>query len=484
MSLVKSGLVLTIARLSNYVLMLVTPLFLVRMLDVHTYGQYREFLLYATVLATLLGLAIKDNLTYTIPRYPERAAAATTQTVAMLLAMTVVGLGIFVLGAPWFLRRASFDFLWPLTLYVFFFLNFDVLEGYWIARQQPQFVLVYTGIRTLVRVISVLLVTWLLHDLRSILYTIVFLEFVKCVVCIVILVRMGAITFRFDSALFKEQWSFIVPLSGAGLLMFINAKAGNLYISTAMGATALAIYTVGTYQLPITTVVRSAVADTLFPEMVRYAAAGSQDGLALWKKATLFYCVLVFPLFTILFVFADLFVTTLFTDAYRPAVGVFRITLLVMIRQCFEMGTPLRAANSNRPVLLGNAFAIAINLPLLVVLTGTIGILGAAVAWFAADLIIALFMARSIMIRYAIGLRDLFHWREIGALVLAAALAAPILIAAAWFAPRSIWVAFLATCMYLGSYALAIKWLRVSEIDGFVKGLKQILPKRRIKLMR
>lgn len=478
MNLIKNGLVLTFARLSNYVLMLVTPLFLVRMLDVHTYGQYREFLLYATVLVTLLGLSIKDNLTYTIPRYPDKSAAATTQTVAMLMATSVVGLGIFLVGVPWFLRRTSFDFRWPLALYVFFFLNFDVLEGYWIARQQPRFVLFYTSMRTLVRVVAVVLVTWLLHDLRSILYTIVALEFIKFLVCIVLLVRMGALTRSIDKSLLREQWRFILPLSGAGLLMFINARAGNLYVSTAMGATALAIYSVGTYQLPITAVVRSAVADTLFPEMVRHAAAGSKAGLGLWKRATVFYCVLVFPLFAVLFIFADQFVTTLFTDAYRGAVGVFRVSLLVMVRQCFEMGTPLRAMSSNRPVLLGNVFAIAINLPLLVFLTSTVGILGAALAWFAADLVISLFLARSIMIRYAIRLRELSFWREIAKLALVAIVPSPILIAANFLPGQPVSAAIIAACLYLGVYGLAVKWLRVSEIETLIKGLKQVVPKR------
>ena len=55
------------------------------------------------------------------------------------------------------------------------------------------------------------------------------------------------------------------------------------------------------------------------------------------------------------------FVTTLFTDQYVAAVPIFRIFLLIMLRQCFEMSTPLRAMNENRYFMIGNLVAILVN---------------------------------------------------------------------------------------------------------------------------
>jgi hypothetical protein len=96
-------------------------------------------------------------------------------------------------------------------------------------------------------------------------------------------------------------------------------------------------------------------------------------------------------------------------------------------------------------------------------------------------LLVALFLARTTMIRYAIGLRELFYWREIGKLALGSALASPILVAANHLPSRPVWAAIIAACLYLGAYGLAIKGLRVSGIDTFIKGLKQMLPKRQEK---
>lgn len=480
MNLLQNSLVLTFARLTNYAVMLVTPLVLVRMLDVSTYGQYREFLLYATVLVAILALAIRDNLMYVVPRQPESAEAAVSQTIGMLLVTSSLGMLIFFVGRDWFMAKASFDFAMPLMLYVFFFINFDVVENYWLARQQARHVLIYSTLRILARVIVVVGATYYFGDLKSILYCTVVLEILKSLVCIYLLWRLRLLTLRIDRALLMEQLRFIAPLSGAGLLFFLNEKAGQLYVSTVLGASALAIYTVGTYQLPIVAIIRSAVSDTLFPEMVRHAANDSTEGLDLWRLANVYYCYLVFPVFMLLFVFADLFIVTLFTEAYREATGVFQIALLVMIRQCFEMGTPLRAANANRHVLWGNVIAVVVHLPLLFVLSKAIGILGAAVAWLVADLMIACYLGSRIMERYNIPLSGLALWPQVFKLAGAAALALPPLLLASYLANGSLLAAFAASLVFGGLYIGLVKLIGVTEIDALLQSLlglfRRLLP--------
>lgn len=475
MNLLQNSLVLTFARLTNYAVMLVTPLVLVRMLDVSTYGQYREFLLYATVLVAILALAIRDNLMYVVPRQPESAEAAVSQTIGMLLVTSSLGMLIFFVGRDWFMAKASFDFAVPLMLYVFFFINFDVVENYWLARQQARHVLIYSTLRILARVIVVVGATYYFGDLKSILYCTVVLEILKSLVCIYLLWRLRLLTLRIDRALLIEQLRFIAPLSGAGLLFFLNEKAGQLYVSTVLGASALAVYTVGTYQLPIVAIIRSAVSDTLFPEMVRHAANDSMEGLDLWRLANVYYCYLVFPVFLLLFVFADLFIVTLFTEAYREATGVFQIALLVMIRQCFEMGTPLRAANANRHVLWGNVIAVVVHLPLLFILSKAIGILGAAVAWLVADLMIACYLGSRIMERYNIPLSGLALWPQVFKLAGAAALALPPLLLASYFANGSLLAAFAASLVFGGLYIWLVKKIGVTEIDALLQSLLGLL---------
>ena len=464
MGLMQSSLILGFARLTNYAVMFVTPLILVRMLDVETYGEYREFLLYSTILASLFALDIRSNLNFIVSKRPLDAPLATSQTLCMLLLTTSVGLGIFVLGKHWFLMKASFDFVVPLVVYVFFVINFDVLENYWLGKQQPRNVLLFSTTRVLARVSVVIGATLVTRDLLTIIWSIVALEVLKGFICLLILWRLKLLVVGLDRELLKEQLRYIVPLSMAGLLFFANEKIGHLYISATLGASALAVYTVGTYQLPIIAIVRSAVADTLFPVMVKHSAMNSHEGMDLWKIANLYYCFLVFPAFAILFFYAEEFITLLFTDAYIAAVDVFRVALLVMLRQSFEMGTPLRAANANRYMLLGNLMAMSCNLPLLYFLSKTIGIAGAAVAWMVGDLVLSGFLANRILARYKITIAQLALWSQTFKVIAAAALAAPILFVGRAIS-ESLVMVILSSLIYALAYMLIAKQMHIREID-------------------
>ena len=63
-SLKKRGLILTFSRATDKAVMMFSPLLLVRILDVHDYGQYREFMLYATVLSEIISLNAGRSLLY------------------------------------------------------------------------------------------------------------------------------------------------------------------------------------------------------------------------------------------------------------------------------------------------------------------------------------------------------------------------------------------------------------------------------------
>ena len=62
------------ARLLNQALALLSPLLLVRLLDIVEYGRYRQFMAIAMLVTSLGGFALTANLNYLIARSPDRAA--------------------------------------------------------------------------------------------------------------------------------------------------------------------------------------------------------------------------------------------------------------------------------------------------------------------------------------------------------------------------------------------------------------------------
>ena len=63
--------VLTLSRLASYGLMLIGPIIVARLLTVHDFGRYREFLLYGSLLQACAAFSFRDSLLYFIPTHPQ-----------------------------------------------------------------------------------------------------------------------------------------------------------------------------------------------------------------------------------------------------------------------------------------------------------------------------------------------------------------------------------------------------------------------------
>src|SRR6186713_2177679 len=128
-SFISRGAVLASARLLNQALALLSPLLLVRLLDIVEYGRYRQFMSVAMLVTSLGGFALAANLNYLIARSPERAATDITKTCLL---------------KPWIVP-AEIDSSWLLlATYVFLFLNLEVLVSYWLAQGRSLPVMIYT----------------------------------------------------------------------------------------------------------------------------------------------------------------------------------------------------------------------------------------------------------------------------------------------------------------------------------------------------
>ena len=88
-SFVSRGAVLASARLLNQALALLSPLLLVRLLEISEYGRYRQFMATAMFITSLAGFALSANLNYLIARSPERQPVDITNTCMLMLGVGV-----------------------------------------------------------------------------------------------------------------------------------------------------------------------------------------------------------------------------------------------------------------------------------------------------------------------------------------------------------------------------------------------------------
>jgi O-antigen/teichoic acid export membrane protein len=476
-SLTKRAAVLIFCRVMNYGVMLLSPIVLTRAFNTHELGQYLEFMLYTTLVSGIIEFTANTNLIYFIPKYPERERESVTHTALFMLVASSVGLIAIYLFRGLVFAKTSYDFVLPLIAYVFFILNFDFFENYWLGKKRTDYVLYFSSGRAVVRTAALVVSAVVSRDVMTVIYTLIGVELVKCL--FVSLMLRAVFTRRLDHSLMKEQLRFIVPLGSSGVVALVNTQLANLFISIKMGVERLAFYRIGGQQIPLISIVRSSVMDVLFPEM---AQTGDAERLQLWRRANVVFCAMVFPVYAVFFCYAHVFIETLFTANLLAAVPLFRIYLTLMVIQCFEMGTPLRAIGQNKYFIFGSIFDLSVNLGLLLLLYRPVGFVMPALAFVLAECVTAAYMGSRILHFYRIPLRDLFLWKRVLTILCCATLALPALVAGRWIDLNPVARAVSFSLLYLVVYYVAIRRFRIEEVELLVDKLASRLRDARARI--
>ncbi|MCU0639580.1 MAG: oligosaccharide flippase family protein [Candidatus Krumholzibacteria bacterium] len=469
----KRTLILVICRIMNFGVVILSPIFMVRLFDVTSYGQYREFVLYYFLLSVILIFSIQTNPIYFISRYPGKERQTVTHTALMLLAVSLIGSAAVYLGKGLILSRTSYDFILPLILFIFFNINLEYYESYCLGRKRADHVLYFSATRAIVRMIAVIIVAWITRNIMAVIWTIVFMEIIKCM--FVLFASRKLFTRRIELPLFKEQLRYIVPMGSAAAIERTNTDMAKLVVSSTMGANMLAIYSIGNYQVPIIQVVRSSIMDVLFPEMTQ---SDEHDRIVLWKKATIALCFLVFPLFVVFSWFAKTVIVTLFTEQYVSAVPIFQIYLTLMLIQCFDMGIPLRAINKTIYFVTGNIVLLVVNLALIAVLFRLMGIYAPPIAFITGTLVYTMFLAWKTMSIYGLPLPQLVVWKKLLIIIASCAAGLPVLFAGSMIQMNPVIKAVVFSAIYLGVYLLVITRSGIDEVNMMLSKFRKQFKRR------
>lgn len=467
-SIYKRTIILSVSRLLKFAVLLLSPIFLVRLLDQHSFGQYKEFVLYASLYANFFGMAISRSLLYFLPRSSDNKHHYVMNTLMITLVNWLIGACLVIIFRSFILSKTSYDFTSQLLMYSFFFINFEIIEAYLIANKKSIQVLYYTITCMCFRMFIIVLAAWYFKDVNKILVCMISVEVCKFLYCVSFVIKKGLWSFKFDGTILYEQLAFIVPLAMATTIFFLNQQLSRLFISTRLGVEALAVFAIGSTQIPLIGIVRGAVSDVIFPEMAERSAGDPLRGLTLWKRANVVYCFFVFPVFVVFFCHARLLIETLFTADYVAAVPVFRIYLLFFLRQCFEMGSPVRAMNKNKYFIAGNVYSLVLNIVLIVLLFKYLGFVGPAIAFVLSDFGLAAYMASRILKIYSVRVSKLFLWKKLFRIIIASVIASPIVLLGRVVNINEIVGAVIFSLLYLVTYYFILKRFKIEEVELIV----------------
>jgi O-antigen/teichoic acid export membrane protein len=309
-----------------------------------------------------------------------------------------------------------------LAVYVFLFLNLEVLVSYWLAHGRSLPVMIYTLLVTVWRLATLLAAALYYEDVEMIFVTIVCAEAIKNLAIYAWLRARGLLVFRWHHDVFREQVKLVAPL-GIGSVLNKANDFGKVVVGTQLGPVPMALYTTAAYQVPLVNIVQTSLSDVIFPDMVKRAQNDPNAGFALWRRAQTLIFAVCCPAWILLTYFAEPIIRLLFTDAYVEATPYFQVFLLLMVRQCFQFSVPLRSVADNASFATSNAVALVINAAFIIALMPHYGLWGPTLGLVAGQAWTSLYLGRRLLRRYNLPLSELCQWDKLG-LALAASLVA------------------------------------------------------------
>ena len=476
--LMSQGAILTASRFSNFAILVLSPLLLVRILDIEAYGRYQEFMLYATLLVAVCGFGIDASLTYFLPRHPDKDRVYVSQNTILVLAFSAACMAVLILARQPIQTITSFDFVWQLAAYVFLFVNLNWVEYYWIIRKRTDLVLYYSAGRLIIRMSVLLLVAYLTHDIETILWSLVGVEAVRITLVGAYLVKAKLLFVPPEWNRTLDQLRFSMPVGTSALLQQASRSVGKLFIGSILGPAALALYAVASYLLPMVLVIRGSIADVVFPELVR-VGRDPGEAIRLWQRSNVVFCALLFPPFIIINYYAEFIVVTLFTSEYLAAVPIFQVYSFWLIRRCFNMDVLLRSRGRTGFMLTGTAASAALNFVLMVVFYQWLGLLGPAIAYILAESLLELYYAFLVKREFALSLQSLVDWRGVWRIAAGCLLGIPVLLAAELLPVPELVQASFASVVFVGICWAVSYRLGVSDIGRIVAFVASQLRLRR-----
>lgn len=478
-SLMKRTVILSFSRIANKAIVLLSPMLLVRILSISEYGKYREFLLYAGLVAPLVVFGIVHSLLYFIPKYPDRERVWITQTALYTLAAsTIATAGIFLAGDI-IRANTSFDFVIALQLYIIFFVNLDFLESYWLGKKRTDYVLYYSAVRLILRMVVVVTTAILTKEARLIIVSLIILEAARCLIILSYSVYRRWFSFKISRESLAMQMSYFLPLGAGGVIEVFNLRAGMLFISSKIGPEALAFYVTGAFATQFVNILRGSIADVIFPEIVDLKHSNAKDALPLWKRATVLYCVMLFPLVILFSYYADAIVTVLFTREYSEAIPVFSAFAFLMLLHCFDFHLPLRVQNANRFYVIGSVAALSINVLLLYPMFLIFGLIGPVVAFILSRLLFTLYLGYQTAKLYKIQISEVARWHSIYLVTVSALVCAPVLAIGKYVVGDYIVRAVVFGFSYAVAYLAMLRWLGVWDVCVILRTMAASLRNRR-----
>lgn len=423
-------------KLFAFSLRMFIPIILVRIFTQDDYGLYLQILLVALTFDSLLRFGIPNSLFYFFPiaETKEQKQQLLAQSFYSLFFIGLVFLPFFYLLrfpiSNYFKHNLLINYIYPLGLFIFFFLASSILEFIFILEKKSKTVFFYLIANQIMRQALVLFGAWYFRSVKIIIWLLVAFFFLLTILLYLYLRFNYFIKLKgWDRKYLLSQIKYALPLGMGRIVATIRREFDNLILVRFISKTNYAIYFIGRFRLPFVDLIYESIGNVVLPKISLYRQQGEHEkARELWQDMIVKFSVITIPLVFYFFIMANPLFSFLFTEAYLPGVAIFRVFLIMLFGQMLYHGTIPRMYNQTKFIFKANLISTLIGIPLGYILIKNYGMIGGAIAsvfTFHLNCLIQLYKAKTIL---NLKFTEWLPWKGMGTVFFFSLLFSPLLI--------------------------------------------------------
>lgn len=378
----KPALLIIAGRIAGFVAAFITPLILVRMFDLATFGTYKQwFLIYITLL-TITQIGMSESLLYFLPKADGEAGRYVMNSMLFLTGAGTAAAAVLVLNGEAIARWMSNPALEPLipllALYLLLMQASIGLETVMTARSAYRSAALAYAVTDVTRALFLIVPVLIVPSLRSLLHGAVAFAVLRVLYTVQYFWRAFGADFRPDARCFARQLAYALPFALAVVASIAQENFHQYAVAGLFDAATFAIYSVGCLQIPVVDLVATTVCNVMMVGMTTAIHDGRESQVIdLWHATVRKLALLFFPLAGLLLIVARDLIVLLFTEAYVASIPIVMVGLSAVVFAAVPVDGLLRVYARTNVLLAINLVRLAMIALLIKWAIGSFGLVGA-----------------------------------------------------------------------------------------------------------
>lgn len=418
-SLTVKTLLLAFGRILASLSTLLVSIILARSLSMEDFSLHKKAILAFTVVSPAIALGLPKALYFFLPDNRSDPRAFLIANIGLLFG---VGL-LFAFGITFIFHDGAaaligddrlVDLWWMIGVYGLAMLPLSSLSSALVARGKIGWMVWFQTFSQCLLVLMVWIAATTTADVSYTIGVTMVWALAACAVAIILMLRStseeGGVALP-EGHHFMDQVRYAVPLGLASMFGGISTELDKLMVSSLCSKQDFALYVVSAKELPIIGVVTGSMSAVILPNLASsYRRGQLQEIVSLWRRAMGKSALILIPCMFAVFIFADEFITLLFSEQYLGAAVHMRVYACLLPLRCAVYGSVLMAVDRTPLVTWTALFGLVFNCVLSYSFIGWFGAVGAAWATVFSMYAITIIMLPAIATSLSVSIMDLFDF--------------------------------------------------------------------------